>query len=429
MPDRSDMMALIGAGPAGLAMARAMAAHGIAYEQFEADDDVGGNWYHGVYTTAHIISSKRTTEFTDFPMPERYPDFPSAAQMLAYMRSYAEHFGLRPAIRFRTTVTMATPRADGRWDVDLSTGGRHVFKGVVVCNGHHWDRRMPPATAGFGGELIHSKDYRHPDQLRGKRVLVIGSGNSACDIAAEAARSAVSSDLSIRRGYWFLPKTMFGKPLVEVSPLWTPVWAQRLFLRAMLRVIVGKYEAYGLPKPAMRIFEAHPTINSELLHYLKHGRVTPRPEVARVDGTTVHFVDGSSAVYDLVVCATGFNVAFPFLPAGLVPVRNGCIPEVYGGAMIASHKHLYIVGWGQARYGIGPLITVGADVLCRVMKLQDRMELPIGLVLRESGEQIPETHLVNPSDAFWRMRRARWLMPLLIGRERRLRRKLARARA
>ena len=422
MADCSNRFALIGAGPAGLAMARALLKHGIAFDQFEADDDVGGNWYHGVYETAHIISSRKTTEFTDYPMPATYPDFPSAAQMLAYMRSYADHFQLRPSIRFRTAVVMVTPRADALWDVALSTGERLAYRGVLVCNGHHWDRRMPQVPGTFAGELIHSKEYRRVDQLRGKRVLVIGAGNSACDIASEAARVAQSCDIAIRRGYWFLPKTIMGVPLPEVSPLWLPVWAQRLFLRAMLRVIVGKYESYGLERPKMRIFETHPTINSELLHYLKHGRITARRGVERFDGHTVRFADGGSGEYDLIIAATGYNLAFPFLPAGLVPIRDGCIPEVYGGSMLPTHKHLYVVGWGQARYGIGPLITLGADVLCRVIALQDECDLPLGLVLKEGGEALPESHLINPGDALRRMRRAKWLLPLLARRERRMRR-------
>ena len=326
MSDRSDRFAVIGAGPAGLAIARALRKHGVAYDQFEADTDVGGNWYHGVYETAHIISS--------------------------------------------------------RWDVTLSTGDgltqTAVYNGVLVCNGHHWDRRMPQVPGTFAGELIHSKEYRRVDQLRDKRVPVIGAGNSACDVASEAARVSRSADIAIRRGYGFLPKTILGVPLPEVSPLWLPVWAQRLFLRAMLRVIVGKYESYGLQKPRMRLFDTHPTINSELLHYLKHGRLKARPGVVRFDG----------------------------------------------GSMLPTHKHLYIVGWAQARYGIGPLITAGADVLCEIIKLQDECELPLGLVLRESGERIPETHLMDPGAVLRRMRRARWMLPLLRRRERKLRARL-----
>jgi hypothetical protein len=423
MLDRSTHMAVIGAGPVGLAVAAALLRHGIPYEQLEADDDLGGNWYHGVYETAHIISSKKTTEYADFPMPAEYPDFPSARQMLDYLRAYAEHFSLRPHIQFRTKVLMCTPLTDGRWELELAGGERRVYKGVVVCNGHHWDRRFPELRGTFAGEMLHSKDYRHPRQLEGRRVLVIGGGNSACDLASEAARVGSACDLSLRRGYWFLPKTIFGVPLPELVPGWTPVWAQRLFLRVLLRVVVGRYEAYGLPRPDHRIFEAHPTLNGELLHYVKHGRIRPRPAVERLDGRRVHFTDGSSAEYDTIVCATGFRLSFPFLPAGLVPVE-GSNALLYGGCTLPDYKNLYVVGTAQARYGFGPLLTPAADLLCRLIKLQDQMELPVGLVLKESGARPPSTHLLDPHAALRCMRRAKYTLPLLVRKERRLRARL-----
>lgn len=425
-PPTIDRFAVIGAGPVGLGVARALLAHGIAYDQLEADDDLGGNWYHGVYSTAHIISSRKTTEFADYPMPAHFPDFPSAQQMLDYLREYAEHFGLREHIQFRTKVVMALPREDGRWELELARHGeqaggeRRLYKGLIVCNGHHWDRRFPNYPGTFTGEVIHSKDYKSPDQLRGKRVLVIGGGNSGCDIAAEAARVGTSCDLSLRHGVWFLPKTLFGMPLADISSGWFPVWAQRLFLRAMLRVVAGDLRKYGLPKPDHRIFDTHPTINSEVLHYVKHGRIRPRPDVTRYDERRVEFADGSAAEFDLVVCATGFHVSFPFLPAGLVPVE-GSVAKLYAGTVLPDYKNLYIVGTPQVRYGFGPLVTPGAELIARMIEMQERMELPIGLVFRESGYKLPTTHLVDPHAALRRMRMARFVFPLLVRREKKLR--------
>lgn len=281
MTDYSGRMAIIGAGPCGLAVANGLQRHQLPYDQFEADDDVGGNWYHGVYTTAHIISSRKTTEYSDFPMPDDYPDFPSREQMIAYLRAYADHFKLRERIQFRTTVLMCRPLADGRWEVELSGGEKRIYQGVLVCNGHHWHRRWPELPGRFAGEYFHSKDYKSPEQLQGRRVLVIGGGNSACDIASEAARVGRSCHISLRHGYWFLPKTLFGRPLVEALPGWVPVFAQRAMLAA-LRIVFGRYENYGLPKPDHRIFDRHPTINSELLHYVRHGRIIPKPDIASV---------------------------------------------------------------------------------------------------------------------------------------------------
>ena len=422
MKDCSSKLALIGAGPVGLAMAKAFREHSIPYDQIEADDDVGGNWYHGVYQTVHIISSRKTTEYADYAMPVDYPDFPSRAQMLAYLRSFAEEFNLRPNIEFETKVVMALPQPDARWELELATGEKRVYKGLVVCNGHHWDKRFPNYPGKFTGTFLHSKDYHHPSQLTGQRALVIGGGNSACDIAAEAARVGQSSSISLRRGYWFLPKTLFGVPSVDLIRPWFPVWAQRLFLKFVLRVAVGKYSKYGLPDPDHRIFDAHPTINSELLYYVKHGRIRPHPDVARFDGNTVHFVDGTCEEFDVVVCATGYHVSFPFLPPGLVPVK-GSVAQLYAGCVLAEYKNLYIVGTSQVRYGFGPVVTPGAELFARIIQAQDQMELPIGLVLKEAGVRIPRTHLVDPHAAIRSIRRGTRFLPLLIRREKNLREK------
>jgi cation diffusion facilitator CzcD-associated flavoprotein CzcO len=426
--DRSTRIAIIGAGPVGLAVAKALLQDGTPYEQLEADDDLGGNWYHGVYETAHLISSKRTTEYPDFPMPDDYPDFPSARQMFNYLRSYAEAFNLRPQIQFRSKVLMCLPLQDGRWELQLDGGEKRVYKGVIVCNGHHWDRRYPDYPGTFAGEYIHSKDYKHPRQLVGKRVLVVGGGNSACDIASEAARVAQTCDLSLRRGYWFLPKTTFGIPLAELAPGWTPVWTQRLFLKILVRFTFGRYENYGLPKPNHRIFEAHPTVNSDLLSYIKHGRIRPRGEVNRFEAQRVIFADGTSDEFDTVVCATGFHLSFPFLPPGLVPVRaNNAL--LYGGSALLDFKNIYLVGTAQPRYGFGPLMTPAADLISRLILIQDEMELPIGLMLKEVGVQPLRTHLLNPHEAVRQMTKIKQVLPQLPRKERKLRQRLKQKRS
>ena len=424
-----ETFALVGAGPIGLCVARALAQRGIPYVQFESANEVGGNWRDGVYETAHIISSRRTTEFSDYPMPAGYPDFPSAAQMLAYLRDYARHYDLEKRIAFGTTVTEAKPVAsDGgeRWELTFADGERRTYKGVIACIGHHWDRRWPSYPGTFSGEMLHSKDYKSPEQLRGKRVLTIGGGNSACDIASEAARVGAASHISTRRGYWFLPKTMFGVPLVELVRPWTPLWLQRLFLRAVLAISIGDYRRYGLQKPDHAIFEHHPTINSELLHYIKHGRITPHPDVARYDGDAVEFTDGTRERFDVVVAATGFHQTIPFLSRDLVPIE-GPVVKLYGSMMSDRYRNLYVFGWAQARYGFGPIVSPGADLLAEVILAQARMRHPIGAVLKTMGAKLPSTHLVDPHGAIRQIRRARKRLPALVKMEGFVMRKASRA--
>jgi hypothetical protein len=386
---------IIGAGFVGLGFARALERDGIPYDQVDARSEVGGNWLDGVYNHVHIISSRRTTEFTDFPMPADYPDFPSAAQMLSYLKSYADHFGLRAHMELGKTVTRVVPTVDERWSVEFADGTRRIYKGVLVCNGHHFSPHHPSYPGTFTGEYLHSKQYKSERMLAGRRVLVIGGGNSACDIAVDAARVAAESCISVRRGYWFLPKSVLGIPTVEIVRPWVPVWVQRLLVRALVRLVFGRYRDYGLPEPDHRVFEAHPTLNTLLLYYIKHGVITPKPAIARFDGRAVEFSDGSRREFDMVVAATGYDVVFPFLPPGLVRVERN-IPQIPEGTFHPRHKGLYILGWQQARYGVGPLVTAGARAFTEVLKVQDELVRPVGMVLEKLGVRPPPTHLVDP---------------------------------
>lgn len=416
--DRGDRLLVLGAGPTGLAMARALGEAGIAYDQVEATGDVGGNWAHGVYETAHIISSRRTTEYTDFPMPASYPDFPSAQQMHDYFRSYAETFKLHDHLRLHQRVEAVRP--DGaRWAVSFGDGRVETYKGVVVCNGHHWDQERPAWTADFRGEVLHSKDYKRPAQLADRRVLVVGGGNSGCDLASEAARVGLRADWSLRRGYWFLPKTLFGRPTVEWMSPWMPVAAQQLMMRAMVRVVVGRYADYGLPEPDHALFEAHPSVSTEVFHYLKHGRLRPRPDVLGVEGQTVRFADGAVEDYDLVALGTGFRVSYPFLAPGTVPVI-GKTPQLYGGMLRPEHRHLWVMGGAQVRYGIGPLLRPLALLLADWARLQDEIRPNLGEVLRRVGLPLPRTHLVDPHQAIRQMALGRRLVPYLRWRASRM---------
>src|SRR3977135_2362161 len=187
---------------------------------------------------------------------------------------------------------------------------------------------------------MHSKDYMTADQLRGKRVLVIGGGNSACDIVSEAARVGASAHLSLRGGYWYLPKVFFGRPLTDLAKHYTPVWLQRFILRLALRVVIGNHQKFGLPAPDHKLFERHPVISSEIFYYLKHGRIVVRPDVRKFDGNYVEFVDETREHFDIVVAATGFHFGFPCLSPGLVHV-NGTTAEVYGYMAPVDQRHLY----------------------------------------------------------------------------------------
>ncbi|MBN9280918.1 MAG: NAD(P)/FAD-dependent oxidoreductase, partial [Hyphomicrobium denitrificans] len=146
MSDRSstsERHLVIGAGPVGLAMGAALKHRGIPFDIVDAGSGVGGNWLHGVYRSAHIVSSKKATEYADYPMPEEFPDFPSADQMLSYLNAFARDRGLLPQCEFNKSVASVVPEDASRWTVTFADGETRTYKGVVVCNGHHWDKRYP----------------------------------------------------------------------------------------------------------------------------------------------------------------------------------------------------------------------------------------------------------------------------------------------
>ena len=301
---------VIGAGSSGIASCQVLHARGIDFDCFETGSGVGGNWRYdndngmsSAYRSLFINTSRRMMQYATYPMPEHYPDYPHHEQIAAYFDDYVDHFGFRDRIRFNTEVERVEPAGDGRWKVTTSDGESGVYDAVFVANGHHWNPKWPdppfPGQDGFTGEQLHSHHYREPDErFRDKRVLVLGIGNSATDISVETSRVSEMTYLAMRRGAHVIPKYIAGKPTDELAPEWMshlPFQVTRWFFMRQLKQIQGSMEDYGLPKPDHKLGEAHPTISSDLLPRIGHGRITPKPNIARIDGGTVHFVDGSSA--------------------------------------------------------------------------------------------------------------------------------------
>lgn len=346
-------VAVIGAGPAGLLLARRLAASDARFAVLERNADVGGIWDidapgSPMYESAHFISSRTLSGFPGFPMPEHYPDYPNHKQLLAYIRSFAEAFDLRRHIRFGAQVESARCDAAGVWSLQLA-GDTTVRARYLVCaNGVTWEpnRVEWPGMAGFTGEIRHSVTYRSPKEFEGKRVLVIGCGNSGVDIACDAAFAAEQAFLSTRRGYHFVPKHVMGLPtdvFAENGPK-LPFKVQQVVMGALLRFINGKPQRYGLPEPDHRLFESHPLMNTQILHYLGHGDCMAKPGVERFEGPEVVFTDGSRETVDLVITATGYQHASPFLPADAWEDRGGR-PDLYLRLFSKRYDNLAVLGF------------------------------------------------------------------------------------
>ncbi|MDP3116753.1 MAG: NAD(P)-binding domain-containing protein [Phenylobacterium sp.] len=316
---------IIGAGPSGFTTAKRLQDEGIDFDVFEMSDDVGGNWYFNnpngmsaCYESLHIDTSKWRLAFEDYPVPADWPDFPHHSQLLAYFRDYVDHFGLRPHITFNTAVTKAVRTDDGRWAVTLSTGETKTYDVLFVANGHHWNPRYPDYPGEFSGTAFHAHAYRSPFDpidMRGKKVVVVGMGNSAMDIASELSQKPIAKTLWVaaRRGVWVLPKYMNGRVADKAAmPHWMP---RKLGLRLAakrIRKLVGNMEDYGLPKPDHEPLTAHPSVSGEFLTRAGCGDIRFKPNIAELMGDQVRFEDGSVEAVDAIIYATGYQISFPF---------------------------------------------------------------------------------------------------------------------
>ncbi|MDQ8707131.1 NAD(P)-binding domain-containing protein [Streptomyces sp. LHD-70] len=359
---------VIGAGAAGVSALQQLRRRGHTVDCFEKTDRVGGHW-HTDYDALHLITSRDMTAFEDFPMPADYPHFPRRDQVRAYIESYAREHGLYDTIRFNTAVTSVEPVeapegvTDARtgsygWRVTTSAGHDEIYDGVLVANGHLWDPRIPDVPGEFTGTQIHSGTYKNVSDLEGDRILVVGAGNSGCDLAVDVAQHRLDADIVIRHGSWFQPKTYFGVPRQEVPFLadFSPS-EQDLINRLMARLSIGEWNAYpGLPKPeGDTLAGGRAVVNDLLLYWIHHGRITVRPGIERFDGKTVHFSDGTAKDYDTILWATGFNVRLPFLDDSLFSWTSGAPVRYAGGILTEDVEKLYFIGLIAPR---GPQIPI-----------------------------------------------------------------------
>jgi cation diffusion facilitator CzcD-associated flavoprotein CzcO len=396
---------VIGAGSSGITACQNLDERGVEFSCFEKGSDVGGIWRYrndngmsAAYRSLHINTSREMMEYSAFPMPVDYPDYPGHAEIAAYFEDFVDHFGLRDRIEFNTEVVSVEPVESG-WMVTVEgPEGRRTesFTDVMVCNGHHWNPRWPepafPGADGFTGEQIHSHDYKTPEILEGKTVLILGIGNSATDIAVESSRVADRTLLAMRRGAWIVPKYIFGIPtdrLTTFAPMTRmPLGVQSAMMRLTLRLTQGRITDSGLPMPDHRPLHAHPTVSDELLGRLGHGDITVKPNIDRFEGGTVFFEDGSSEDVDVVIFCTGYRITFPFLDSSVIDVTDNQV-ELYKRVVPVDRPGLYFIGLVQP---LGPIMPLSeaqaswvADLIAGQGALPDRSEMARDIALERSA--------------------------------------------
>ncbi|XP_067273300.1 flavin-containing monooxygenase 5-like [Pseudorasbora parva] len=391
-------VAVIGGGTSGLTCIKCCLDEGLEPVCFETSDDIGGLWRFketpdpdraSIYYSLIINTSKEMMCFSDFPIPSHFPNYMHNSLIMDYFRMYADHFQLKRHIRFQTKVLHVTPRPDfphsGQWDVEIeSKDGRRekqVFDAVMVCTGHHCHPHLPlkdfPGIDTFKGKFFHSRDYKNPEEWRGKRVVVIGIGNSGGDIAVELSRMAKQVYLSTRRGSWILNRVgEKGVPSDMIFNNRMGVWLiQRLpvgFINNVGEKQLNKrfnHKLYGL-QPAHRVFSQHPMVNDDLPNRILSGTVSVKPNVQEFRGSSVVFEDGTvEDDIDLVVFATGYTFSFPFLSSHVIPVsKNKVSLYKYMYPPALERPTLAVIGLIQPLGAIMPISEMQARWATRVFK-------------------------------------------------------------
>jgi hypothetical protein len=383
MSIKQHKICIIGAGSSGIVACKVLQTKGLAYDCYEKGSGIGGNWRYNndngmssAYRSLHINTSKTMMAYSDYPMPASYPAYPHHSQILAYFEEYADHFKIKEHIIFNTAIADVHKEADGTYTVMTDKGEQKNYTAVIVANGHHWNPRYPePAFAGeFVGEVMHAHDYKTPEILENKNVLVVGIGNSALDIACEAARLNTGKVfISTRRGAHIFPKYIFGMPfdmLGKVNAEYVPFWFKQLLLRVNLWVARGRQENYGVPKPKHPLLAEHPSISQDFLNLAGHGKVQVKPNIRELAGKEVLFEDGSKEAIDLMVYATGYKISFPFFKSDFI--NNDYVEEtndfpLYRRVINVEHDNLFFIGLCQPLGAIMPLAETQSHWIANIL--------------------------------------------------------------
>jgi cation diffusion facilitator CzcD-associated flavoprotein CzcO len=396
-------VAVVGAGPAGLAALRALTAAGLDAVAFERGGRVGGIWTledraTAAYRSLHLITSRPRTEFAEHPMPEGTPDYPARDAVGRWLEDYVERFGLGGRIRLGAEVTATRPLPGGGWEVETASGERERFDRLVVASGHNevaaWPRPAYPGSEHFAGEQLHALDFGEGRDFEGRRVVVVGMGNSAMDIATDLSHFAARTLLSVRRGSWVIPKRLLGRPADQVIRPWVAVhvpWRLRQpVAQTLLKLTVGRPEDVGLPAPAAGLFQSHPTISDTIVSRIAHGEIAPKPGIEALEQGGVRFTDGTREEVDAIVWCTGYRVTIPFLDEGVIGPDPQTL-RLYKRILHLDRPDLFFIGLMQSTGSAFPILERQSQLLAEHL----------------TGRWAPPSRTRMRADAELRFRRAR----------------------
>ena len=358
MPN-AKRIAVIGAGACGLCAAKYLTKAGIDVSIFEIGSQIGGLWCFknnngrsAAYRPLHINTSRGVTRFHDLDFDADVQAFPDHRDMHAYLVKYARHFDLERRIRFHSRVMNIRPLFDPkkgeppRWKVELEGGETENFDSVIIATGHlSVPLHVPMFRDDFTGEYMHGFDYKEPVSLIGKRICIVGVGNSACDISGDVCVTSPRCVLVARSGVLILPKLFCGVPFTDITRQiqrrWVPPWFRRMLTAWLTYLVHGSMFKLGF-KPLDK--RAHVTSNGTIVTDIAYNRITVKQGIEKINGQTIHFADGTAEDFDTLIAATGYLIDLPFLSPEIVPLNDNRL-DLYKRMVQPDWPGLYFMGF------------------------------------------------------------------------------------
>jgi cation diffusion facilitator CzcD-associated flavoprotein CzcO len=371
-------VAVIGAGACGICAAKYLLEVGFDVSVFEIGSQIGGMWCYGndngrssAYRTLHINTSRGVTRFSDLDFDAQTQDFPDHVDMHRYLVRYAEHFGVTPRIRFHSEVRQVRPAFDPareapKWELEIAGGTVEVFDAVIVATGHltrpyevpeltRFGEGVSESTSqaeshGAGGpafapQYLHSHHYKGPEPYVGKRICVVGIGNSACDIASDVCVTSPRCVLVARSGVLILPKLLFGRAFTDITAQIQRPWIPRPLRRRITRFLTwlahGDLTRWGFKRPETL---THVTSNATVVTDIAYRRIEVKGGIAGIEGRTIRFDDDTAEEFDVLIAATGYRIDLDILPREVVNAEDNQL-GLYMRIVPPGWPGLYFMGF------------------------------------------------------------------------------------
>ncbi|KAJ9564896.1 hypothetical protein OSB04_000862 [Centaurea solstitialis] len=321
---------VVGAGPSGLAVSACLREQGIPFVVVERADCIASLWQKRTYDRLKLHLPKKFCHLPKLPFPEEYPEYPNRKQFITYLENYAEKFGIKP--QFNESVESAKyDEKCGVWRVktvstlpsSIRSETEYICQMLVVATGENAEGIVPEIEGlqDFSGEVIHVKDYKSGEKYNGKKVLVVGCGNSGMEVSLDLSNHNAKPSMVVRSSVHVLPREIFGKSTFDLAMTlmkWLPLWLVDKLLLILAFLILGNTQRYGIKRPSLgplQLKNHHgktPVLDIGALEKIRSGDIKVVAGIKRFHRGSVELVNGEILDIDSVVLATGYRSNVPY---------------------------------------------------------------------------------------------------------------------